>query len=299
MSIGKRAKAGRGSGSQPAHISQRQQRFTLVEADGEETQIPPEREGYVLDVIIADVNPNKSRIYYADAYDQKETAPPSCQSFDGMHPDPELDGHGPYNADGAPASTGGTCAHCYMAKWGSEINAKTGKKNKACKEHRKLAVIYVGNGKPYRLHVPPASLKLFDAYVDDVCSKVVDGQEVDLPHVITRISFDRDTQGVLNFRSVGWAADAEVEVERFIETGELGPLICSEPATLDDLPPPIALQPAPKRVAAKPEPADEPAQEAPRRRGRPPKQPVNGFDETAAPPPETRGRSRFDLPFED
>ncbi len=201
-SVATAALAGLNQG-QPAYISIKQNRFRLVDAGGIEKMV----ETFHLDVVIADANPHISKIYYADAYDPKavEFKPPTCFSDNGVGP-----------SDQALQPQCATCAACPKNAWGSATSNVTGKQTKACNDVKKLACLVPGlaPGLSFQLRIPPASLKNLSAYVAGLNAQVTGGRRVDVTDVVTRLSFDPQTQGVLNFQAVNWIDE---EVYRFLE----------------------------------------------------------------------------------
>lgn len=230
-SIAAQALAGLSQGS-PAQISIRQNRFRLVDSGGQEKLV----ETFHLDVVIADANPHISHVFYKDAYDPTATEykPPSCYSDNGVGPSQEaLD----------PQSA--TCAACPHNAWGSATSKVTGKATKACSDVKKLACLVPGlaPGLAFMLRVPPASLKNLAAYVAGLNGQVTGGRRVDVTDVITRISFDAKTQGVLNFQAVNWIDE---EIFSFLE--EKGPNPYPQLTGANDVPR-VAALPAPAHTA--------------------------------------------------
>ncbi len=181
-------------GNNPPHVSIARQRFTLVDAAGNEKPVNT----LYLDVVISDVNQNVSKIYFDVAYDPSATdfSPPACFSDNGI---------GPSSQAAKPQC--GTCAQCPNNAWGSDISRVSGKQTKACNDVKKIAVILPGDDEiAYLLRIPPASLKVFKAYAKTIGGHVMPGagRNFDLSDVITRITFDPQTQGVLNFAAVGY-----------------------------------------------------------------------------------------------
>ena len=185
--VAEQAASGLGGNPHP-YVSIKQNRFRLVDSAGNEKLI----DSFHLDVVIVDVNANVSRIYYADAYDPTATEfkAPTCFSDNGVGP-----------SVNASAPQAATCAVCPHAEWGSATSKVTNKPTKACNDAKKVAVIIPGdvNQMVYALRIPPASLKILKAYAQTVA-----GHGADLPEIITRLSFDPQTQGVLNFAPTGW-----------------------------------------------------------------------------------------------
>ena len=275
------ALAGLSQGS-PPQISIRQNRFRLVDAGGQEKLIPT----FHLDVVIADANPHISKTFYKEAYDPTATdnKPPPCWSDNGQGP-----------SEQALEPQHATCAACPQNAWGSAMSKVTGKGTKACNDVKKLACLVPEHapGVAFMLRVPPASLKGLSAYVAGLSGQVVGGRRLDVTDVITRITFDAQTQGVLNFQAVGWIDE---EIFKLLE--EKGPNPYPQLTGANDKPRMAAL-PAPAAAPALP-----PVQEAP------PFQPAataaapaqgfgqaqaNGFATTASPsetPEETKRKRR-------
>jgi hypothetical protein len=196
--------SGIGSAS-PPYISIEGGRFTLVDADGNKENVGDyDKElGVFVDVIIIDTNKNVSRIYYKDAYNSQQTAfvPPDCWSDNGIAPS---------RACSLPQAA--TCASCPMAEWGSKVNPQTGKGVPACGSYKKVAVIHPASGKMlFLMRIPPASLKNVKAYVDQVTAQVVNGVRLDVSDIVTRIHFEQDKTGVLNFIPISYISDQQVE----------------------------------------------------------------------------------------
>lgn len=226
--IAAQALAGLSQGS-PAHISIRQNRFRLVDSGGQEKLV----ETFHIDVVIADANPHISHVFYKDAFDPASTdyKPPACYSDNGV---------GPSEAALDPQSA--TCASCPHSAWGSATSNVTGKDTKACNDSKKLACLVPGlaPGLAFMLRVPPASLKNLAAYVAGLNGQVTGGRRVDVTDVITRLSFDAKTQGVLNFQAVNW-----IDEEIFNLLEEKGPNPYPQLTGANDVPR-VAALPAPK-----------------------------------------------------
>lgn len=141
-----------------------------LDSDGNETDTPAAN----LEVVVVDVNPNKSRVYYKGGYEEGSSNKPDCSSNDNIAP-----------AADAANPQAKKCAVCPHSQYGSRIN-EAGKKSFACSESMRLAVAPVGQlNDPMLLRVPPTSLKALGAFGRDVQLK---GAE---PHqVITRVGFD-------------------------------------------------------------------------------------------------------------
>lgn len=200
------AMAGLNTG-QPAHISIKNATFTLVDAAGNRRGVPPvqgkDKQGrtvalLALDVVLVDANPHKgpSKIYFKNAFDPSasEYAPPTCFSDNGV---------GASRMAAEPQHT--SCQVCPHNAWGSDVSKVSGKQTKACNDVKKVAVLVLGadtSDTPFLLRIPPASLKGWGKYVQTIAGQVLDGHKLGIEDVVTRITFDPETQGVLNFEPV-------------------------------------------------------------------------------------------------
>lgn len=238
-------------GNNPPHVSIKQNRFRLVNAAGQEWLL----DTFHMDVVVIDVNPNVSKIYYADAFDPMATEfkPPTCFSDNG----PETTGVAQTPSQQAQFPQSPTCQLCPQNQWGSETSRISGKAIKACNDLKKIAVIVPMDPTRgvYLLRVPPASLKNFRNY-----GKQVDEQGVDLPDMITRLTFDPQVQGVLNFQPVGWIDEPTVQfIDSILESKITEGLVGKTDRPRNDVPA-IAAQagPAPAQLAyAPPQPPQQ------------------------------------------
>lgn len=181
-----------GTGS-PPYVSIADNRFTLIDAGGEEEPVPTydPKLGPYLDCVIIDVNESKSKIYYDTGFDPKaEGQAPVCWSDNGI---------GPSKQSSKPQSM--TCMQCPQNVWGSKTSQMTGKAVKACNDVQKIALLIPGDDVLFLMRVPPASLKQLGAYV-----LKFNGQAVDISDVITRITFE--SQGILAFNAVNYIDEA-------------------------------------------------------------------------------------------
>ena len=171
----------------PPHISIAGNRFTLIDAAGNQRPI----QMLYLDVCVIDANASVSKIYYDPRvpYDPSaaEGAPPICWSDNGV---------GASSQASQPQSQ--SCSLCPHNAWGSATSQMTGKQTKACNDAKKLAVMVPGiPDQVFLLRVPPASLKNLAKYTQTLL-----GHGVDLPDALTRLEFE--SQGVLKFTPVGY-----------------------------------------------------------------------------------------------
>lgn len=266
------------SSGSPPYISIKGSRFTLVDAAGNQKPINQ----LTLDVVVAGINPHVSKIYYENAYDPNaaDALPPTCFSDNGVGPSAQAQ---------KPQSP--TCAACPNNVWGSDTSRMTGKATKACNDVQKLAVMLPDDPQRivFLLRVPPASLKHLGKYAREVGAFSAGGRTVDVSDLVTRLSFDPNAVGILNFSPIGFI-DADM-AEALDKVGEQAKLVVNamdkphsgelpaptRPSTQQLPPPPAApaVQPtftapaAPAQVVNEP-PAETPAP-AKRGRGRPPK----------------------------
>jgi hypothetical protein len=178
--------------SLPAHLSIKDNRFTLVDASGNERPV----QTFHLDVCILGSNNNVSRMFYdpTKKYDPKgaDNTPPLCFSDNGV---------GPSRQSSTPQSP--TCAVCPHAEWGSAVSQMTGRGVPACQTGKKVAFIVPGDADEivYFFRVPPASLKNLQKYVKALSANSLGGRAAEPPDVITRLEFE--SQGVVKFNAAG------------------------------------------------------------------------------------------------
>ena len=139
--------------SQPPTISRRNNRFTLVQANGEThgALLP----SLTLDVVIVGGNEHSSKVYYENAYNPEEASAPDCWSDNGV---------GPSSQAAKPQND--LCATCPQNKWGSRVSKVSGKPVQACQTYKKIACLVMGDrsGTVYLLAIPPASLGAWRGY---------------------------------------------------------------------------------------------------------------------------------------
>lgn len=186
-------------------ISRAGNRFTLVDTAG--SQKPWEL--LHIDVVIADIGPNDSRMYFAGQFDPANAGngePPTCFSDNGV---------GPSSQARVPQSA--LCSSCPQAVWGSKITQQ-GNQVPACQSGKKLAVIVVGDpsGLAYEFRIPPGSYSHKPAQDPQQGGWVwycnaLKGYNLQPCDVITRISFLPGTMGVLQFKPIGMVAGTPQE----------------------------------------------------------------------------------------
>jgi len=193
--------------SSPPYLSIMGNKFTLVDAAGNEQTLPTyetdpnkcmrgQSPGPYADVVIIDVNDHISRIFYDTGFDPNAQSyqPPACFSHNGQAPS---------RLATAPQSP--TCAACPQAVWGSATSAVSGKGIPACAQYQLIAVLVAGHDTPFLLRIPPNSLKNYRAYAEQFR-----GQKFDMEHVVTRLSFV--SQGTLAFIPANFAPQAMLEL---------------------------------------------------------------------------------------
>lgn len=152
-----------------------------------------------LEVVILATNPNKSKIYYAQGYEEGSSAKPDCYSNDGVAP-----------AADAEDPQAKKCAACPHNQWGSRITEQ-GNKGKACADSMRLAIAPAGQlNDPMLLRVPAASLKTLGSYGSQLAKRGVEPK-----YVVTKIGFDYNVAyPALTFKAVRFIEEAELaEVE--------------------------------------------------------------------------------------
>jgi len=205
---------GLGGGGVPTpSLSIRAQKFTAIDAVGDQRVVGKlDANGIYVDVIVVDLNPSVSKVYYADKFDPAATEfkAPTCWSDNGIGP-----------SENAQSPQASTCASCPLNAWGSSVSAN-GKETKACNDAKKIGVMIDGDDKPmvFLLRIPPASLKNWKT----VCQMVA-AHGVDLNMVKMRIRFDEKVQGVLLFELVGWIDEDQVQTILALQDDKLAAIV--------------------------------------------------------------------------
>jgi hypothetical protein len=170
----------------PAHISIKDNRFTLVDDAGNEKPM----QTLHLDLCVIDANPSVSKIYFDPRIPfvpgGDNPNPPICWSDNGI---------GASAQASQPQNT--SCQLCPHNAWGSAKSKATGADVKACNDVKKLAVLVPGIAMVFLLRIPPASLKNWGKYCNTLA-----GHGVDLPDALTRLEFE--SQGILKFQPMGY-----------------------------------------------------------------------------------------------
>ena len=166
-------------------ISIGKERFTAVDAEGEETLLGLDN----FEFVTVASNPATSKIHFDGPYVPGSDTPPDCYSHNGYYPDVR-----------ASAPQCESCALCPHNRWGSAKSNMTGKDIKACQDFKMLAVEPLHNEVQgvHQFRVSPGALKNWGRYLNEL-RKI--GAECGLPEltpdlVITRASWaDKNVVG--------------------------------------------------------------------------------------------------------
>lgn len=141
-----------------------------------------------VEVVIVAYNPNVSKVFYVDKYEEGSNDKPTCYSNDGISP-----------ASDAQEPQSMKCATCPHNAWGSRVT-DSGKQAKACSDSRRLAVAAPTQlNEPMLLRVPPTSMRPLGDY-----QKKLANRKLALQAVVTKLSFDPDSSSpLLQFTPVG------------------------------------------------------------------------------------------------
>jgi hypothetical protein len=221
------------------HIQRGDER-TLITKPGEEDPAAS------IEVVVIDVNPDKSKVFYANGYQEGEKAKPTCYSNSGIAPEADAD---------EPQSK--KCATCAHNQWGSRITDNGGK-GKACSDSRRVAIATPDTpADPMLMRVPAASMKAMEEY-----GKLLAARGVEPFEVVTKIGFDYSVaHPALTFRPVGIIGDAEQleQIKAAAATDIVAKIIGVKPVSeteqaVDEPDAPAAQAPAPAPVAVAPRP---------------------------------------------
>ena len=196
--------------SRGAHLSIRGGRFRLIDANSNETLVP----NHFLDVVIVDASDRASRIYFEGAFDPTSDVPPTCFSDNGTGP-----------STMAMVPQGPTCLACRHNERGGATTF-TGKPTTACSSRKKLAFIVPGDPavNVYEMQVPPGSLSNMRDYTKWLGQQAsgIEGRQLDIADVVTRIEFDPDKQFVMTFKATEYADDDHtLKVIDYIDANKL------------------------------------------------------------------------------
>lgn len=185
-----------------------------------------------IEVVIVKANPNLSKVYYEDGYEEGSNAKPTCYSHDGRAP-----------AADAAAPQAEACLACPHNAWGSRVT-DNGSKGKACADSRRLCVVPSGQlDRPMLLRVPAGSLKDLVAYGD-----MLKRRKTPYQAVVTRISFDVDAaHPKFTFKAKAWLGpDSQREVAELMRQ-DIVQQILGAPTPMENRP---AVATAPKTKAS-------------------------------------------------
>jgi len=166
-------------------ISIGKERFTAVDAEGEETLLGLDN----FEFIAVASNPATSKVHFDGPYVPGSDTPPDCYSHNGYYPDVR---------SSAPQCE--SCALCPHNRWGSAKSNMTGKDIKACQDFKMLAVEPLHNEVQgvHQFRISPGALRNWSCYLNEL-RKI--GAECGLPEltpdlVITRASWaDKNVMG--------------------------------------------------------------------------------------------------------
>lgn len=181
--LAERATEGMGS-PLPPHISIASNRFTLVDAAGQEKPI----ETLHLDVCVADRSDVMCKLYYGKDYEPGSTDPPLCFSANGIAPSRE-----------ATQPQSATCQECKWNVRGSAVSKLTGAAIKACRDEVWLAVIVPSHDMIFQFRITPGSFKNWKNYAEKFKN-----QPFDITDVVTRLQFEQNANGVITFMPVNY-----------------------------------------------------------------------------------------------
>src|SRR5229473_5058789 len=193
-----------------AHLSIRGGRFRLIDAKGVEVLVPT----HFVDMVVVDASDRASRIYFEGPYDPATDAPPVCFSDNGT---------GPSTMAMAPQAP--TCQVCSHNIRGSDTTF-SGKPTTACSNRKKLAFIVPGDPavNVYEMQIPPGSLSNLRDYTNWLKQQAsgIEGRQLDIADVVTRVEFDPNRQFVMKFQATEYADDEyTLKVIDYIDANKL------------------------------------------------------------------------------
>ena len=199
-------------------------------------------------------NPAKSKTFYLSKYDPEgEPKAPDCLSDDGVRPHVE-----------AQHKQAELCANCEHNVWGSELNPMTGKKNKRCRDSKRLAVMLLGSNEIHAWRLAPTNFMSFG----DFLKKDVLAQGVDLDRIVIDAKFDdKSTYPHVLFKVARAMTDEEFQAAQTLRASEgaktavgLGGHVMQAPRAVEAVKVEAAPTPEPKaapKPKAKPVAAEE------------------------------------------
>ena len=143
------------SGQAFPRISIGKERFTAIDAEGEETLLGLDN----FEFIAVASNPATSKVHFDGPYVSGSDTPPDCYSHNGYYPDvrssnPQCE----------------SCALCPHNRWGSAKSNMTGKDVKACGDFKMLAVepLHDDITGVHQFRVSPGALKNWARYLNEL-----------------------------------------------------------------------------------------------------------------------------------
>jgi len=131
---------------------------------GQQFEMPDETKTDTIEGVILDTN--RINAWWQVSFDESGGGtPPDCFSLDGIKPGP-----------GCSAQQSTSCRECEKNAFGSDGRGK------ACKNMKRVHILLDGEMLPYRLTLPPSSLKAIDDYISMMTSK-------GLPYQLLRTRF--------------------------------------------------------------------------------------------------------------
>lgn len=178
----------------PPHISIQGNTFTLIDASNNEQNAGP-----ILDVCVVDVSDVKCKRFYPPdrPWTPDSNDAPACFSANGI---------GPSRDAASPQSP--TCDSCKWNVRGSAQSKISGAAIKACRDEEWIAVYAPAfPGMLFQLVITPGSFQNWRDYLN----KFKQG-DVDVSHVVTRITFEPKVTGVLQFQATKFIDEATADV---------------------------------------------------------------------------------------
>ena len=196
--------------SRGAHLSIRGGRFRLIDSKGAELLVPT----HYLDIVVVDASDRASRIYFEGQFDATMDTPPTCFSDNGT---------GPSTMAMQPQAP--NCQVCPHNIRGSDTTF-SGRPTTACSNRKKLAFIIPGDPavNVYEMQIPPGSLSNLRDYTNWLKQQAsgIEGRQLDIADVVTRVEFDPDKQFVMKFAAVEYADDEHtLQVIDYIDANKL------------------------------------------------------------------------------
>jgi hypothetical protein len=169
----------------PPHISIRGNKFTLIDASGEEFQ-PLD----ILDCVIVDRSNVACKMYYDKPWVPNADEPPVCWSTNGVAPSRE-----------AAVPQARTCGECDKNVRGSAVSKISGASIKACRDEYHMALLVPTiPDMLFRYVLTPGSFKNWQNYVGKFKNT-----NLRISMVVTRMSFVPKVNGEIEFKSISYA----------------------------------------------------------------------------------------------